>query len=84
VGIHDANDITRPLVMPPGTPKELVQTIRKAITSTHRDPAFLEDARKANLTIDPVPGAEIEKKVMTLFNLSPAVKARLKEILFGK
>jgi tripartite-type tricarboxylate transporter receptor subunit TctC len=84
VGIHDANDITRPLVMPPGTPKELVQTIRKAITSTHSDPAFLEDARKANLTIDPVPGEEVEKKVMTLFSLPPAVKARLKEILFGK
>ena len=84
VGIHDANDITRPLVMPPGTPKELVQVIRKAITSTHSDPAFLEDARKANLTIDPVAGEEIEKKVATLFSLSPSLKSRLKEMLFGR
>jgi tripartite-type tricarboxylate transporter receptor subunit TctC len=84
VGIHDANDITRPLVMPPGTPKELVQLIRKAVTSTHSDPAFLQDVRKANLTIDPVAGEEIEKKVTMLFSLSPSLKSRLKEILFGK
>jgi tripartite-type tricarboxylate transporter receptor subunit TctC len=84
VGIHDANDITRPLVMPPGTPKELVQIIRKAVTSSHTDPGFLEDARKANLTVDPVAGEEIEKKVAMLFGLPSSLKSRLKEILFGK
>lgn len=83
-GIHDINDLTRPYVMPPGTPKELVQLLRKAVNSVHRDPAFLADAKKANLSLDPVTGEEIEKKVATLFKLSPSLQTRLKEILFGK
>ena len=84
VGIHDINDLTRPYVMPPGTPKDLVQVIRKAVNTVHSDPAFLADAKKANLTLDPVTGEEIEKKVNTLFNLSSGLQAKLKEILFGR
>jgi tripartite-type tricarboxylate transporter receptor subunit TctC len=83
-GIHDINDLTRPYVMPPGTPKDLVQVLRKAVNSVHSDPAFLADAKKANLTLDPVTGEEIEKKATALFNLPPSLQTRLKEILFGK
>ena len=83
-GIHNINDLTRPYVMPPGTPKDLVQLLRKAVNSMHSDPAFLADARKANLALDPVTGEEIEKKVTTLFNLPRSLQTRLKEILFGK
>jgi tripartite-type tricarboxylate transporter receptor subunit TctC len=84
VGIHDINDLTRPYVMPPGTPKGLVQALRTAVNSVHSDPAFLADSRKANLALDPVTGEEIEKKVTALFNLPPSLQTRLKEILFGK
>ena len=84
VGIHDINDLTRPYVMPPGTPKDLVQVLRKAVNSVHSDPAFLSDSKKANLTLDPVTGEEIEKKVATLFNLTPSLRGKLKETLFGK
>jgi tripartite-type tricarboxylate transporter receptor subunit TctC len=84
VGIHDTNDLTRPYVMPPATPKDLVQILRKAVNNVYSDPDFLEDARKANLTLDPVTGEEIEKKVTSLFNLTLPQQARLKELLFGK
>jgi hypothetical protein len=34
VGIHDAADIARPFVMPPGTPKDRVQLMRSAFVAT--------------------------------------------------
>jgi hypothetical protein len=48
---------------------------------TLKDPAFLPEAEKAKLDIDPVTGPEIEKVVANLFSLEPALVARLKELL---
>src|SRR5262245_65948728 len=51
VGIHNVTAISRPFVLPPRTPKERVQLLRKAFTETMNDPEFRADAEKYNLDL---------------------------------
>jgi hypothetical protein len=80
-GIHDLNAIIRPYVLPPGTAKEHIELLRNAFMYTMKDPEFLADAKKSKLDIDPVNGAEVERTVNRLFQLSPSLAANLKEVL---
>ena len=81
VGVHDNSAASRPFMLSPGTPKDRVQILRNAFTATMRDPAFLADAEKSNLDISPLSGEELEKIVHRLLKTSPAILARLKQIL---
>jgi tripartite-type tricarboxylate transporter receptor subunit TctC len=81
VGIHDAADVARPFVMPPGTPKDRVQVMRAAFLATLKDPAFLAEAEKSKLDVDPVTGETLEKIVAGLYKMDPVILARLKEVL---
>ncbi len=54
------HDMGRPFVMPPDTPKEMVTTIRRAFDETMKDPAFLAEADRAMLEVDPIIGEEME------------------------
>jgi len=81
VGIHDTSTITYLYSLPPGTPKERLQTLRKAFVDTLKDPEFLAEAKKANLDLDPVSGEDLEKTVGNFFKLEPSVANKLREIL---
>jgi len=84
VGAHDPGTLARPFVLPPGTPKDRVQLLRKGFMDTMSDPEFLEDAKKSNLDINPLSGEEVAKTVEGLFKIEPAVAAKLKQILLPK
>lgn len=77
--VHGAT--VRSYALPPGTPKDRVEILRKAFTDTMKDPEFLAEAKKANLDINPETGAELEQNVKNIFKLEPALIAQLKEIL---
>jgi tripartite-type tricarboxylate transporter receptor subunit TctC len=81
IGIHASNATVRVYALPPGTPKARVQILRQAFLDTLRDPAFLADAERARLEVDPVPGEEIERQVHELFHLDAATLAKLRSIL---
>src|SRR5918996_3079689 len=72
---------TRPYFLPPGTPKERVQILRKAYMDTMQDPEFLADAKKAKLDLNPDDGAGLERNVKEIFDLEPLLVTKLKEIL---
>jgi tripartite-type tricarboxylate transporter receptor subunit TctC len=72
---------TRPFFLPPSTPKERIEILRKAYMDTMKDPEFLADAKKAKLDLNPDDGAGLERNVKEIFDLEPALVARLKEIL---
>jgi tripartite-type tricarboxylate transporter receptor subunit TctC len=72
---------TRPYFLPPGTPKERVQILRKAYMDTMKDAEFLADAKKAKLDLNPDDGAGLERNVKEIFDLEPSLVAKLKEIL---
>src|SRR5215813_1780865 len=52
--VHSVGPTARPYVLPPGTPKDRVQILRKAFMDTVKDPDFLADASKAKLDINPL------------------------------
>ena len=80
-GVHQPSAITYGYSLPPGTPKERLQTLRRAFLQAVKDPDFLNDAAKANLEIAPASGEEIEQAIQNLFKTPPAVVAKLKDIL---
>jgi tripartite-type tricarboxylate transporter receptor subunit TctC len=80
-GIHDTAAITRPYALPPGTPKDRVQLLRRAFRETLKDKDFLAEAIKSKLDVDPVSGEEVEKIVAALFKLDAATVAKMSEIL---
>ncbi len=79
--VHSISPTARPYVLPPGTPKNRVQILRKAFMDTFKDADFLADANKARLDLNPLDGAELEKNVKEVFNLDPKLIPRAKEIL---
>ena len=79
--IHTIAPTVRPYVLPPGTPKDRVETLRRAFMSTMKDQEFLAEAAKAKLDINPLDGATLETNVKEVFNLDAALIPRLKEIL---
>ncbi len=72
----------RPLALPPGTPKDRVLILRRAFQETLKDPAFLAEAEKAKLTLEPATAEELERMVAEAFALEPALLAKLQDILY--
>lgn len=81
VGIVDPATIVRSYTLPPGTPKERVTILRDAFVATMKDPAFLAEAKKSQLDLDPLSGSEVESIVQGFFKLQPSALADLKETL---
>lgn len=81
VGIHDQYQILRLYTLPPDTPKERVDVLRRAFEQTMKDPEFKAEMDKANLPIDPVSGGELEKIINGFFKLDSGLVTKLKEIL---
>jgi tripartite-type tricarboxylate transporter receptor subunit TctC len=82
VGVQNSSAFARPFAMAPGTPKDRVEILHKAFHATLKDPAFLAEAEKANLAIDPITGDEMKRLVDEVFTLDAALLAKLKEALF--
>jgi tripartite-type tricarboxylate transporter receptor subunit TctC len=81
IGIHNVSAITRPYLLPPGTPKDRVQILRKALTDTLKDQDFLAEIKKLNFAVDPISGEELEGIIHGLFKINPETLAKLKKIL---
>ena len=71
----------RPFVAPPNVPRERTEAMRKAFMDTMKDQAFLADAAKAQLEIEPVPGDQIEKLVRDIFASPPEIAKKAVAIL---
>jgi tripartite-type tricarboxylate transporter receptor subunit TctC len=73
-----------PYTVPPGMAKERLELLQKAFVDTLKDPELLAEAKKSKLEIEVIDGPTIAKKLGQLYELQPAVVAKLKEILLPK
>jgi tripartite-type tricarboxylate transporter receptor subunit TctC len=80
-GVHDVSDLTYSYVLPPGTPGDRVQMLRKAFADTMKDREFIADANKSNLSVDPMTGEELRGTVVRLFKLDSRLVEKLKDVL---
>jgi tripartite-type tricarboxylate transporter receptor subunit TctC len=79
--IYGTHALGRPLVAPPGVPAERVTALRNAFNATMTDAAFLAEAQKAQMPVDPSTGEEVEKMVAMFAAYPAATYERAKAIL---
>jgi tripartite-type tricarboxylate transporter receptor subunit TctC len=72
-------EIGRPFVMPPDTPKAMVGAVRRAFDAVMKDPDFLADAEKTLLEVDPVTGEEMEQILKNAYATPKALVQRAAE-----
>jgi tripartite-type tricarboxylate transporter receptor subunit TctC len=70
-------EFQRPFMLPPGTPKDRLEVLRKAFAATMTDPEFLAEAKKVKLEVTYVTGEEIEKHVDKVLAVTPKAKELL-------
>lgn len=79
--IMGVQDFARPFMAPPGLPPEISSALRKGFDETMRDPAFLAEATKMNLEVNPVTGTEVEALVRELYRTPHDVIAEAKQAI---
>jgi tripartite-type tricarboxylate transporter receptor subunit TctC len=73
-----------PYSVAPGTPKDRLQMLQQGFMKTLRDPELLAEAKKAQLEVDPIDGPATAKTFASLYELTPSLVGKLKEILIPK
>jgi tripartite-type tricarboxylate transporter receptor subunit TctC len=71
----------RPYFLPPDVPAERVTALRRAFDATMKDPAFVADAARLQLDIDPMTGEEVQALVAQLNRTPPAIVTRVRAAL---
>jgi tripartite-type tricarboxylate transporter receptor subunit TctC len=79
--LYSRESYGRPFFTPPGVPAERVAALRRAFAATMKDPAFLKDAAKRRVEVDPVTGEELATLTRQLMEIPPAVVARARKLL---
>jgi len=73
--------VGRPVFSTPNVPDDRTKALRDAFDATMKDPAFLEEAKKTGLDINPIGGAELQKIVADIIDTPKPVRDRLASIL---
>jgi tripartite-type tricarboxylate transporter receptor subunit TctC len=73
--------VGRPFFTTPDAPKDRVEALRKGFDATMQDPAFLEEAKRQSLDIEPSSGVELERVVNEILSTPKSVSNRLAEII---
>ncbi len=73
--------IGRPFIAPPGLPADRREALRQAFVDTMKDPAFLAEAMKVGVEVNPQSGAELDAIVRELAGTSPEAVQRLQKLL---
>jgi tripartite-type tricarboxylate transporter receptor subunit TctC len=71
----------RPYFLPPDVPLDRVTALRHAFDATMKDPAFVADAARLQLNIDPMTGEEVQALVAQLNRTPPAIVTRVRAAL---
>ena len=74
----------RPFFVPPGVPAERLEALRRAFDATMKDPAFLAEADKLKLDIDPLTGEQVAELVAQVSKTPADIAARVRTALEPK
>ncbi len=79
--MYAGQGIGRPFIAPPDMPAARVKMLREAFDATMKDPAFLEDAKKQKLEVDPVSGEKLAALIKKTYATPKSVVDRISKIL---
>jgi tripartite-type tricarboxylate transporter receptor subunit TctC len=71
----------RPFVLPPDTPKDRAEVLRRAFDETMKDPALLEEAAKLGAEIDPVTGERINELLDKVYSAPADLTQRVRDLV---
>jgi tripartite-type tricarboxylate transporter receptor subunit TctC len=71
--VMNATEVGTAFFTAPGVPAERVTALRRAFDATMKDPEFLDEARRMNLTIGPITGEELQKLVTEVSSITPDI-----------
>jgi tripartite-type tricarboxylate transporter receptor subunit TctC len=75
--------VGRPVFTTPGVPPERLAALRRAFDETVRDPAFLAEAKRQALDVEPVSGERLQTITADILASPRAVADRLSAIIAG-
>ena len=73
--------VGRPYFTTPGVPADRVKALREAFSAMEKDAAFLEEAKKLGLEINPVSGEDLQKIVADIVDTPVKIAERLNQII---
>lgn len=76
-----AGELGRPYIVSKQVPKDRLEILRKAFDATMRDKAFLSDAEKQSLPVNPANGEEAEKVIAEIYSASPDLVEKAKNAI---
>jgi tripartite-type tricarboxylate transporter receptor subunit TctC len=68
----------RPFFMPPNVPPERVEAIRRAFDATMKDPAYLAEAEKLKIEVDPLTGEQVAALIEQIYRTPADTVARVR------
>ncbi len=74
----------RPFFLPPGVPAERVRALRGAFDATVKDPAYLAEAAKLKIEVDPLSGEQMTELVAQVMRTPPALVDRVRRAMEAK
>jgi tripartite-type tricarboxylate transporter receptor subunit TctC len=77
--LHISAVLGRTLYAPPGVPTARAAALRKAAEAMVKDKAFLDEARKRKITIDPTPASELRALIVDALHTPAALVERYKQ-----
>ena len=80
--VHLWPEYSRAFAVPPGTPKDRVDILRKAFQETLKDKEFLAEIDKMHFLLDPAPADVLTAAVANSAKVDQATKDKLRDVLF--
>jgi tripartite-type tricarboxylate transporter receptor subunit TctC len=69
--IFRQTELARPLAAPPGTAKERIAALRKAMLDALQDPGLIDSARRMQISFDPISGEETADLFAAFYRTPP-------------
>jgi tripartite-type tricarboxylate transporter receptor subunit TctC len=79
--LNSPGELGRPFIVAKQVPADRVKVLRTALQATLNDDAFLAEAKKQHLLLDPVEGEEAEKIMAQIYAAPPDLIRRAKAVL---
>jgi len=74
----------RPFFLPPNVPPDRVEALRRAFDATMKDPAFVAEAEKAKIELDPLTGEQVAALVRKVSRTPADIVARVRNAMAVK
>jgi tripartite-type tricarboxylate transporter receptor subunit TctC len=73
--------LSRPFAAPPDVPPDRARALQQAFMATHKDPAYLEEAKKVGIEVSPISGGDIRKLIDQIKNTPPDQIKRIESLI---